>query len=149
MTKGWRPNVSSSRSTIFEDVRIGVRLKICALWIAMLFLFAYGDIFGFFAPGQIEEVIGGEISGIEITQVFLFAVSLYIAIASVMVFLSLVLSPSVARWTNIVLPILYVVSIVASAIGEADAYYLFLSAIESALLLLIVRYAWTWPKLKE
>jgi hypothetical protein len=149
MTKGWRPNVSSSRSTIFEDVRIGVRLKICALWIAMLFLFAYGDIFGFFAPGQIEEVIGGEISGIEITQVFLFAVSLYIAIASVMVFLSLILSPSVARWANIVLPILYVVSIVASAIGEADAYYLFLSAIESALLLLIVRYAWTWPKLKE
>jgi hypothetical protein len=138
--------VSSARSTMFEDVKIAVRLKISALWIAMLFLFAYGDIFGFFAPGQIEEVIGGEIAGIEITQVFLFAVSLYIAIASVMVFLSLVLRPSLARWTNIVLPILYVVSIVASAIGEADAYYLFLSAMESALLLLIVRYAWTWPR---
>jgi len=138
--------VSTSNSTIFEDVRIGVRLKISALWIAMLFLFAYGDIFGFFAPGQIEEVIGGEISGIEITQVFLFVVSLYIAIASAMVFLSLVLAPKVSRWTNVVLPILYVVSIVASAIGETSAYYWFLSIAESALLLLIVWYAWTWPR---
>jgi hypothetical protein len=51
-----------------EDVRIGVRLKISALWIAMLFLYAYGDIFGFFRRGVIEDVIAGEISGIEITQ---------------------------------------------------------------------------------
>ena len=138
--------MSTSRSTIFEDVRIGVRLKISALWIAMLFLFAYGDIFGFFAPGQIEEVMAGEISGMAITQVFLFAVSLYIAIASVMVFLSLVLSPTVNRRTNIVLPSLYVISIVASAIGETSAYYWFLSIAESALLLLIVWYAWTWPR---
>jgi hypothetical protein len=55
------------------------------------------------------------LSGIAITQVFLFAVSLYIAIA-------------------------------ASAIGETSAYYWFLSIAESALLLLIVWYAWTWPR---
>jgi hypothetical protein len=41
---------------------------------------------------------------------------------------------------------LYVVSIVASAIGETSAYYWFLSITESALLLLIVWYAWTWPR---
>jgi len=143
-TEGSR-GVTSSSSTL-EDVRVGVRLKISALWIAMLFLFAYGDIVGFFNPGQIEEVISGEISGIEITQVFLLAVSVYIAIASVMIFLSLVLRPTVCRWTNIVLAILYSVSIVASAIGETDAYYLFLSTAEIAMLLLIVRYAWTWPR---
>jgi hypothetical protein len=56
------------------------------------------------------------------------------------------LSPTVNRWTNIVLPSLYVVSIVASAIGETSAYYWFLSIAESALLLLIVWYAWTWPR---
>jgi hypothetical protein len=138
--------MSTSISSTLEDVRIGVRLKISALWIAMLFLFAYGDIFGFFKPGQIEEVMSGEISGIEITQVFLLAVSVYIAIASVMIFLSLVLRPTVCRGVNIVLATLYVVSIVASAIGETDAYYLFLSVAEIALLLLIVRYAWTWPR---
>lgn len=138
--------MSTSNSRILEDERISVRLKIAARWVAMLLLFAYGDIFGFFNPGQIEEVMGGEISGIEITQVFLFGVSVYITIASVMVFLSLVLRPSVNRWTNIALPILYIVSIVVSAIGETSAYFLFLSVAESALLLLIIWYAWTWPR---
>jgi uncharacterized protein DUF6326 len=138
--------VSTANSRILEDVRVGVRVKISALWIAMLFLFAYGDIFGFFKPGQIQDVTAGEISGIEITQVFLLAASVYIAIASVMVFLSLVLRPTVSRWANIVLPVLYIVSIVASVIGEDWAYFLFLSIVESALLLMIVRYAWTWPR---
>jgi Family of unknown function (DUF6326) len=137
--------VSTTSPSTLEDVRVGVRPKISALWIAMLILFAYGDLFGFFKPGQIEEVMSGEISGIEITQGFLFAISVYIAIASVMIFLSLVLRPAAARWSNIVLAIVYIVSILAAAIGE-DAYYLFLSAVEIAMLLLIVGYAWTWPR---
>jgi len=137
--------VSTSSSEILEDVRISVRLKISALWIAMLFLFAYGDIFGFFRTGLIEEVIAGEVSGIEITQVFLFGISVYIAIASVMVFLSLILRPRANRWANIVLPILYIVSIAISSVGETWAYYYFMSIAESALLVLIMWYAWTWP----
>jgi hypothetical protein len=55
--------VSTSTTRVLEDVRIDVRLKISTLWIATLFLFAYGDIFGLLKPGRIEEVIGGEISG--------------------------------------------------------------------------------------
>ena len=131
-----------------SDDRVGVRLKISALWITMLLLFAYGDIFGFFAPGHLEEIQRGEISGIEITQTFLFAVSVYVAIASLMVFLTLVLSPAAGRWVNLVLAILYVVSIVASAIGE-DPYFLFLSAVEIGVLLAIAWYAWTWPRARE
>ena len=65
-------------------------------------------------------MIAGEILGIEITEVFLLGASVYITIAAVMVFLSLVLPPKVNRWTNIVLSILYVVSVVASAIGETS-----------------------------
>jgi hypothetical protein len=66
-----------------------------------------------------------------------------------MVFLTLVLRPSVLRWTNIVLPLLYVASIVASTFGETSAYFVFLSVVESALLLLIVWYAWTWPRRED
>jgi hypothetical protein len=128
-----------------QNAKVGVRLKISSLWVAVLFLFAYGDIYGFFIPGRLEEVMGGEVSGMEITQGFLFAVSVYVAIAAVMVVLSLVLTPRVSRWANIVLPPLYVISIVASAIGE-DAYFVFLSVTEVALLGLVVGYAWTWPR---
>jgi len=140
------PTVSTSNSRILEEGKIGIRLKIAALWIAILFLFAYGDIFGFFNTGRIEQVIAGKVSGIKITQGFLFVVSVYIAIASLMVFLTLVLRPRVNRWTNIVLPILYIVSIVASAIGESWAYFYLLSLVEIALLVLIIWYAWTWPR---
>ena len=72
------------------------------------------------------KAFGGEVEGIEITQGFLFAASAYIAVASVMIFLSLVLRPGINRWMNIVLPILYVVSIVVSAIGESWTYFIFL-----------------------
>jgi Family of unknown function (DUF6326) len=137
--------VPRSKPSAVEDTRIGVRYKISALWVATLFLFAYGDIFGFFAPGQIEEVTRGEISGIEITEGFLLAISVYIAIASAMIFVSLVLRPRIDRWVNIVLPVLYIASVVASAAGETSAYFVFLSVAESALLLAIIWYAWTWP----
>ena len=100
----------SSSSSRFIDHEVGVRLKISALWVVLLFLYAYGDIFGFFKPGQIEDIVSGQISGIDITEGFLFAVSVYVAIASVMIFLTLVLRPAAARWSNVVLAILYVVT---------------------------------------
>jgi hypothetical protein len=137
--------VSTSGSAFVEDAKIGIRLKISALWVVLLFLYAYGDIFGFFKPGQIEDVVSGEISGIEITGGFLFAVSVYVAIASVMIFLTLVLRPAAARWSNVLLAIVYIATIVAAAIGES-AYYWFLSVVEIAALALVVRYAWTWPR---
>jgi hypothetical protein len=137
--------VSTSGSAFVEDAKIGVRVKISALWVVLLFLYAYGDIFGFFKQGQIEDIVSGEISGIDITQGFLFAVSVYVAVASVMIFLTLVLRPAAVRWSNVVLAILYIATIVGAAIGES-AYYWFLSVVEIATLLLIVRYAWTWPR---
>jgi hypothetical protein len=55
----------------------------------------------------------------------------------------------VNRWINIVLSGLYIVSIVASVIGETWAYFLFMSAAECGLLLLIIWYAGTWPTERE
>jgi uncharacterized protein DUF6326 len=137
--------VSTASSTLIEDAKVGVRLKISALWVTLMLLYAYGDIFGFFKPGRIEEIASGQISGIDITEAFLFAVSVYVAVASVMIFLTLVLRPAVARWSNIVLAVLYIATIVGAAFGES-AYYWFLSVLEIAVLALIVRYAWTWPR---
>ena len=128
----------------FAEEKVGVRSMLSAAWVAVLLLFAYGDIFGFFVPGRIDEVVGGEVAGMKITQPFLFAVSVYVAIAAVMVVVSLTLPPRICRWASVVLAALYIVSIVASAIGE-DAYFLFLSTAECVLLLVIIRRAWMWP----
>ena len=120
-------------------------MKIAALWAATLFLFAYGDIFGFFRTGLIQSVMAGKVNGIQISQAFLFGTSVYVAIPSVMVFLTLVLTPALSRWVNLALAALYVASVVLFSIGETWAYYYFLSGVEIVLLALIVWYAWRWP----
>ena len=127
---------------MLDDLRLDVKLKIAALWAATLFLFAYGDIFGFFRPGSIQEVMAGKVAGVEVSQAFLLATSAYIAVPSAMVFLTLVLKPAINRWTNVVLGGLYAISVVLLTIGETWAYYYFLSAVEAVLLGLIVWYAW-------
>ncbi len=131
---------------ILEDTKISVKLKIAALWVTVMLLFAYGDIFGYFRPGLIEGIIAGKLAGNQIDQVFLMFTTIYVTIPSLMVFLSLVLKPRINRWANIVLATIYAASIVLFCIGETWVYYIFLSILESVLLLMIVRYAWKWPK---
>ena len=139
-------NSSQKAAGALEDVKIPVKLKLSALWAATLFLYAYGDIFGFFRPDVIESVKAGKIAGFQINQVFLLAVSIYILIPSVMVFLALVLKPEVNRWANLIVSVAYFATIVLSAIGETWAYYVFLSLAESVLTLLIAWHAWKWPQ---
>lgn len=134
------------KTTEMEDVKINVKLKISALWIAILFVFAYVDIFAFYRSGFIEGIMAGKVATFQIDQVFLFLTTLYILIPSIMVFLSLVLKPKVNRWTNIIVGMLYIVSILGSCIGETWAFYIFGSIVESLLLLLIIWYAWKWPR---
>ena len=139
---------SPKSSGTLEDLRVDIKVKLAALWAVVLFLYAYGDIFGFFRTGVIKEVMAGKISGIEISQAFLLGTSAYVLIPSAMVFLSLVLKPTWNRWTNIILGAAYALSVVAFAFGETWAYYIFLSVAECVLLLLIVWHAWRWPKLR-
>jgi hypothetical protein len=134
---------------VLEDVKINVKLKISALWVTVMLLFAYGDIFGFFRTGFIEGIMAGTVAGVQINQLFLLGTSVYIVLPCVMVFLSLVLKPNINRWANIILGIIYPVTIMLLCIGEIWANYIFLSILESIILLIIVWYAWKWPKQEQ
>jgi hypothetical protein len=129
-----------------DDVPVPVKLKLAALWTATMFLFAYGDIYTVYRAEKVREILGGKIEGIEVTEAFLMAASVYVAIPSVMVFLSLVLRPRLSRWTNVAVGAVYALTIIASASGEGRAYSIFLSVLEVALVLLIVWFAWNWPR---
>ena len=65
-------------------------------------------------------------------------------VPSLMVFLSLILPPRVARFTNIALGILYAVTVIIGAVDKWS-YYVLGSAIAVMLLAALVHYAWTWP----
>ncbi len=130
----------------FEPASVNVRIKISALWTALLFVYAYVDIFGLFRPDVRADIEAGQIGGFTLNQSFLLATTIYVVIPSLMVFATLVLRPRLNRIANIALGIIYALTIVAGAIGEWT-YYILASAIEVGLLALVVYYAWTWPTL--
>jgi hypothetical protein len=124
-----------------------VKLVLSALWIAMLFVFAYVDIFGFFRADVLNAALDGKVATTEFTvnQMFLTLTLIYILVPSLMVVLSLVLRPDVNRIVNLVVSLLYLVSVIVSCIGETWVYYIVGSVIEALLLLAIARTAWRWP----
>ena len=132
----------------YRDTRIDVKLVLAALWVAMLVVFAYVDIFAPLRADVLRAALDGKVeaTGLVVDQVFLVSTTVYILVPTLMVVLSLVLRPRVNRIANIGVAPVYAVSIVASCIGEGWAYYLLGSAIEVVLLVAIVRTAWTWPQ---
>lgn len=123
---------------------VSVRTKISALWTATLFVFAYVDLFSLYRADVRADIAAGELGGFTIGETFLFGTTLYILIPALMVVGALILRPRIARTANIVLAVVYALTIAAGAIGEWN-YYVLGSVVEIVLLGAVVRYAWTWP----
>ena len=131
-------------AVILEDVKINVKMKLSALWIAMMLLYIYADILSLFRPGQIEEMIEGRMGPFPVTQVSLLTASILMIIPATMVFLSLTLKPEFNRWTNIILGVFYTLVNISNLIGEAWVYYISFGVVEILITSLIVRSAWKW-----
>lgn len=137
----------SSVGSKLEPLGVNARLKISALWVSMLFVFLYVDLFSLYRADVRADLEAGELGGFTIGQGFLVGITAYVVIPSLMVFGTLVLPPRACRVANIALGALYALTIVAGAIDEwSQAYYVVGSAIEVVLLAGIVYYALTWPR---
>jgi hypothetical protein len=134
--------MNATHGPLDRSTPVDTRLKICALWISVLFLFAYVDIFSLYRPGVLDDIRRGTIHTFDVTQTFLFLTTLYIVVPSVMVVLTLVMPPRLNRNTNYVVAGIYALTVLASAVGEWW-YYVFASAVEVVLLLTVIRYART------
>jgi hypothetical protein len=137
-----------STTTEYRDYWINPRLKIAALWTSMLFIFVCVDVFSMYRSDVRADIEAGKIAVFTIGQGYLLGVMVYVALPSLMVFLSLVLPVKVTRMTNIVLAVLYAVTVAGSAVGEWT-YFIVGSLIEAGLLVAIAYYAWTWPTMTE
>ena len=133
-------------TTELEDMKISVKMKLSALWAAVMFCFIYGDIIAFHQPGVIADIMAGKMGPFPVTQESLLIAALFMAIPGVMVFLSLALKPKVNRWTNIVLGVFYIITNSLSAFSDSWAFFIVMGVIEGALLALIIWYAWKWPE---
>ena len=131
-----------------EDGKIPAKMMLSALWVTLMFLYIYADIFSLYKPGQMEEVMAGRMGPLPVTQSSLLMASVLTLIPALMVFLSLALKPRVDRWANIMLGVLYSAVNIGNLVGETWAFYLFFGILEMAITLLIVGYAWKWPNLE-
>ena len=136
---------TNKKTAELEDVKINVKIKLSALWVASMFLYIYVDYFYLRVPGQIEEIIAGKMGPYPTTQASLLAAMTLMMIPSLMIFLSLALKAKWNRWTNIIVGILKIVVLLVF-IDDSWAFYIFATIVEVVLLSLIVWYAWKWPK---
>jgi hypothetical protein len=125
------------------------RLVLSGLWVSMLFVFAYVDLFAFWRSDVINGALAGTVPGpgFRVGQTFLALTTLYILVPSLMVVGSLVLRYWFNRLANLTLAGIYALTIVASMIGEAWAYYLIGSGVELVLLAAIIGIALRWRRM--
>jgi hypothetical protein len=141
-------NMHASRGDLF-DPKINIKLKLAGLWTSVMFCYVYGDIFSFFLPTRLQNLMNGQ-SGVGATTpsgLIVFAVLM--TLPSLMIFLSLALKAKINRWLNIILGAFFtavMILIGATTISEWMMFYTFLAAVEILLTSLIVWNAWRWER---
>jgi len=131
-----------------EDVKI----KISALWFFVTLAWLMTMVFLYLAPGFIDEVRAGQMLGEAITGEALLGSAIILLVPLGMAVLSVTLSGSINRWVNIIAGIactfLNVVSTVIAAGMDLSifAYELVIDVLMVVATVLIVWYAWKWPK---
>ena len=132
-------------TAILTDPPLPQRLKLSASWASLTFCYLYGDYFGLYKPNKLQHMLDGAGPMGPISQASLLCVALLLAIPGLMVLLSLVLPARSGRWVHIALA-LFFAAFVAITVPGAWWFYLAYSAIEILLCVLIVWWAWTWPR---
>ncbi|MFD5178205.1 DUF6326 family protein [Nocardia sp. NPDC058379] len=139
--------MSTRQPTTLDDQPMPVRAKLAAAWTSFMFLYAYVDILNFFTPGVIQEILAGKVFEFALSQTFSTTALTLMAVPIFMIFLSMTLPAGVSRVANLVVASLYVPVTAFNVTGESWLYFYGLGVVlEVVLLVLILRYAWTWPR---
>ncbi len=133
-------NTIKNTARMIEDVQI----KLSALWVALTFIWQQGDVLRLYSGDAIGGVVD---TGNMMSPEMLWMVgAIWMTIPVVMLFLSLTLKYPVNRWANIIVGIFFVVLNVIGLSTYPWGYDKFLIIVGLVFNVLIVWYAWKWPK---
>src|SRR5471030_458954 len=122
-----------------EEQNVSTRIKLSALWVAVMFCYIEGDFTSFFPPGgYIQQSLAGKMGPFHTTQLTLLAGSVFMSIPCMMVVLCLILNTKICRNTNIVLASLYTIVNAASSFTTTWAYFIYFGIVESVLTISII-----------
>ena len=137
--------------TALENRQVSVQAKLAAAWTSLMFLVIYIDYFHLYQPGQIDDIRGGVIFGLDISGTLMSIFFAINAIPALMILLSMTLPVRVNRATNLVVALLYIPAVGMNCLGSPPDYafyfyYALTIGVEVLLLAFILRSAWTWPR---
>lgn len=113
-----------------------------------MFCYVYGDYFGLYVPNKLASVAQGTMGPLgAATPGTLVAVSLMMAIPSLLIASTLLVPAAACRWSNITFGALYT-AIIAISMSSAEPFYIALAIIEMFLTASLMLVAWTWPVAK-
>jgi hypothetical protein len=140
-------SVNTASAGTLQDARMPVQAKLAAAWTSFMFLYIYVDYFHLYKPGVIDDILAGVVWEFDISQSVLTTMLALMAIPSVMILLSMMLPARANRTANLIVAALYIPVSLFNAMGESWTFFYGLSiGLEVAILALILREAWTWPR---
>jgi hypothetical protein len=139
-------NTQKTPQNTLEDMTVSIKQKLATLWASFMFLYIYVDYFHLYMPGSLKDILAGKVFVFDISYMFLLIAMIFVAIPTLMIFLSVVLPAKVNRWTNIIVATVFIPYMLFNLAGEAWVHMYFAAALEVVLLCLIIRYAWKWPR---
>ena len=129
-----------------NKITTGMDMKtiLSTLWIFVLFNITFLDIHGILKPGFLEEVMTGFVGGVQMTQGLLLLGAIMMEIPIAMVLLSRVLNYRINRWTNIIAGVTTIPIFIGNLSTDLDNIFVGTTVVVA--MLLIIWYAWKWPK---
>ncbi len=131
--------------TVLEVSRVPTQVKLAGLWGAVMFMYIYVDIIGFFKPGTIADILAGKAWIYDIDQTWLLLSLMLMTLPVIMICVSLMSPAKVNRYANIGLGAFHIAIALGFASGEFNAYYAFGTIVEVIILSMIIWTAWKWP----
>jgi len=128
-----------------ENLLDVTRIKLSALWIALMLTYLLGDVMRIFSG----DFVAGEMVGAQTSQELYLGMAVLFVIPIIMVFMTLSLNYKANRRANLIFAILFFTINLIGLPGYPSYYDQFLILVGLGFNLVTIWYAWKWPKREE
>lgn len=140
----------STKKLPLADKPIHIRIKLSALWVAVMFCYIYGDYFELYVPQKVEGLLNGK--NMLDSPVKLLIATILLALPALLIFLTVMAKAALVKWLNVAIGLFFTIFTLLVGLSSLSAwrmFYVLLSLLESMLTLVIVIVALGWKRREE
>lgn len=129
-----------------SEFKINIKITLSALWASVLSCYIYCDYFELYSPNKLQHMLDGNALFGPYDQFVVLGLSSIMLVTSLMICLSILLPANINRILNIIIGFIMTLMVGLTFFIAGHYFYQMYAAVEVILTLLIVWYAWNWPK---